>query len=383
MKTPVLSVIIPTYNESKNIPLLLERLAATLAELPHEIIVVDDDSPDRTWEVAEEIARANPAVRVIRRFNATGLSSAVLTGMSTAQGQALAVIDADLQHDESILPAMCRAVVEEGHDVSIGTRGAHGGSYGDWARHRRFISLVASTLARILLPINISDPMSGFFAVSRKCYRNTAESINPLGFKILLEFIARGRNLKIKEIGYTFRNRVHGETKLSGSVIRNYLIALFDLRFGRYISSTFAMYAFVGVSGVIVNLLGFLLGEALGMPHLTTGLPGHFDPLYTAAPFGYQLAILTNYLLNNYMTFYEKRHRGWGNVKGLLLFEFISIFGLLVHTGTFQLLHNNGFLQGLLGGQTRELVNNGLATMVALVSNYYLNLNFTWSKRHG
>lgn len=374
----LLSVIVPTYNEAKNLPVLVENLAKVLEGIDYEIIIVDDNSPDRTYRVAEDLSQ-NFNIRLIRRFTARGLSSAVLTGMSAARGEVLAVMDADLQHDESILPQMVRAINEEGYDIAVGSREASGGSYGNWSRRRRFISLVAAGLARLVLPVQVRDPMSGFFAISHDCYRETEDNINPRGFKILLEFISRGRRKKIREIGFTFRNRLHGETKLSSTVIRNYLVALYDMRFGKYISVTFMLYGFVGTTGVLVNLVFFKLGDLLGFPHVYTGLSSYFDPLYTAVPFGYQMAIFSNYIMNNYITFYEQRRRGTGSfLAGLLIFELISLFGLLIHTSSFHLLQANGFLRGIFAEGTRALVNNGLSIIVALVSNYYLNLNFTW-----
>ncbi len=235
-------------------------------------------------------------------------------------------------------------------------------------------------LARIFLPVSVKDPMSGFFVVSRESYLKLADDINPRGFKILLEFIGRHPDLRIREVGYTFRNRIKGETKLSGSVIKNYLIALYDLRFGRYVSPTFVQYAFVGFTGVFVNFGGFAVGEMLGFPRVFTGLGPHLDPLYLSVPFGMQIAIFTNYLLNNYLTFYETRHRGWMIMRGVILFELVSIVGLVVQTGVFQLLHANGFLSGVLMEGVRKYMNNGIGIVFATISNYYLNLNFTWQK---
>lgn len=375
------TVIIPTYNESENIRELLPRVQEVLSSIPHEIIVVDDNSPDGTWEVVEQYASENPDVRVIRRLDDRGLSSAVVTGMEVGAGEVFAVMDADLQHDEAILPLLVQAIREDHYDIAIGSRGAEGGSYGEWSKRRRFISWVAARLARLAVPAGIRDPMSGFFAVSRSTFQKSANRLNPRGFKILLELIARNKGIRIKEIGYTFRNRIHGETKLSGSVIRNYLLALFDLRFGKYISSTFFLYALVGLTGVVVNLTGFLIGEQLiGLPHITTGFLPFLDPLFLSVPFGIQLSIFSNYLLNNYLTFFEYRHRRWKHVRGFFLFESISLFGLLLQFGVFQLLHVNGFLQGILDEQTRQFVNNGIGIVAATASNYYLNLNLTWKR---
>jgi len=373
-----ISVIIPTYNESGNIALLLQKIETVLSGKSYEIIVVDDNSPDLTWEVAESVARDRPAVSVIRRMTDRGLSSAVITGMEIARGQALAVMDADLQHDETILPAMAGAVLSGECDVAIGSRGAAGGSYGEWSRRRRFISFVAATMARIVLPVQVSDPMSGFFVVSRQVYQSTIASINPRGFKILLEFIGRSRNIKIKEVGYTFRNRLHGETKLSGLVIKNYLVALYDLRFGKYVSPTFMLYAFVGLTGVFINMGGFAMGELLGFPHIASGI-AVIDPLFLSVPFGIQLSIISNYILNNYLTFFEKRYRGLSNARGLLLFQLISMLGLFVQFSVFQLLQGADVFLWL--DESRKFLNNGIGIIVATITNYYLNLNITWKGR--
>lgn len=375
-----LSVIIPTYNESENIPILIQNIKTALDGIPHEIIVVDDNSPDRTWEVAEGIARNDSSVRVIRRLHDRGLSSAVISGMEVAAGRCFAVMDADMQHDEKILPQMLAEVSSGQTDIAIGSRGAEGGSYGTWSKRRRFISWVAATMAHIMLPVKVKDPMSGYFVISRDLFRRSAELINPRGFKILLEFIARLPGVRIKEIGYTFRLRVHGETKLSGLVIKNYLVALYDLRFGKIVSPTFLLYSIVGGTGVLVNIAGFGLGELIGLPHVITGLD-RIDPLFLSVPFGIQLSILTNYVLNNYLTFYEHRFRGMENLRGFLYFELVSMLGLVVQTGVFQLLHSNGFLEGVVLEEIRSYLNNGIGIIVAVVSNYYLNVNFTWKRR--
>ncbi|HMW61177.1 MAG TPA: polyprenol monophosphomannose synthase, partial [Leptospiraceae bacterium] len=248
----VLSVILPTYNESRNVPILIEKLGVALAGIDYEVLVVDDNSPDRTYEIVDNISKTNPRVRCIRRIHERGLSSAVVTGMSASEAQYFAVMDADLQHDESILPDLLRAVREEGYDLAVGSRAAEDGSFGEWSRVRRFMSWSATLMAKILLPVQVKDPMSGFFLTSRGVFEKARDQINPVGFKILLEFLGRLRGLKVKEVGYTFRTRIHGETKLSGSVIRNYLVALLDLRFGHVASPVFILYCLVGASGVIV-----------------------------------------------------------------------------------------------------------------------------------
>lgn len=381
MKPAEISVILPTYNESKNIPELLTRLQKTLKGRKYEIIVVDDNSPDRTWEIAEKFASETENIRVIRRIRERGLSSAVMTGMSIANGKTLAVMDSDLQHDEAVLPKLVDAILKDKNDIAIGSRGVEGGSYGSFSKRRRFISWAAASLAKMLLPIAVNDPMSGFFVVSRKLYRECAANINPLGFKILLEFIGRNPDAKTIEIGYKFRLRIHGETKLSGSVIRNYLIALYDIRFGKYISSTFLQYAFVGSVGIAVNLGGLFLGNLIGLGTIETGLAA-IGPLLLAVPFGIELSIISNYFMNNYITFYEFRHKGFlQNIKGLVLFHLISMLGFVIQWGVFQLLYTNGYLKDSLNDVARQYVTNLIGIAVALATNYYLNINFTWNRK--
>lgn len=381
MSQPVVSVILPTYNEAENVPIIVEKTATALAQIPYEIIIVDDNSPDRTWQVAQRIAEQDPHVHMIRRLNERGLSSAVITGMNAARGQCLAVMDSDMQHDEAALPDLVHAIMIENYDIAIGSRGVEGGSYGDFSRKRRFISWVAASMARIILPMHVRDPMSGYFVVAREIFQECVERINPVGFKILLEFIGRNPEAKVKEVGYKFRRRIHGETKLSGSVIKNYLVALWDMRFGRFISSTFLLYSLVGSFGVLVNLGGLFLGEYLGLPEIKTGWPV-IGTFVLSVALGIELSIISNYIMNNWVTFFDVRHRGFkANARAILLFHLISSLAGLVQLGVFQLLYENGFLSEYLEGRLLKAVLDSIGILVALTTNYYLNINFTWQKK--
>ncbi len=378
---PVVSVVTPTYNEAENIPLLIPRLHEALAEVPHEIIVADDDSPDGTWAVAEEIAEKDPTVRVMRRFHDPGLSAAVLDGMSIARGEVIAVIDADLQHDESILPRMVEAVRSGEADVCVGSRSTVGGGYGDWTASRRFVSWVATLIARLLLRVPVSDPMSGYFAVSRRAYEETAGRINPQGFKILLEFVGRNRDLRVKEVGYEFANRIHGETKLSRSVIRSYLLGVAELRVGRQIDPQFVLYVLVGLVGLAVNSLAFTAAEALGFPLVTTGLNEALDPIASSFLFSVQLSIVVLFVLNNEFTFWEQRYRGWKLLPAFAVYEVMSLVGTGVHVAVFTYLQHSGFLLSLLGEGATRVAHNLMGYVVALVVNWYLNTTYLWRRR--
>ena len=378
---PVLSVITPTFNEAENVPELVERLHDALAGIPHEIIVADDDSPDRTWEVADKIAAVDPTVRVMRRFHDKGLSAAVLDGMSIARGSCLAVIDADLQHDETILPAMLDQVRGGTADVCVGSRSTEGGGYGDWTTSRRFVSWVATLIARVLLRVPVSDPMSGFFVVTRRAYEDAAPRMNPRGFKVLLEFIGRDRSLRVTEVGYEFRNRVHGETKLNRSVIRSYLLAVAELRLGRQVDPVFLLYVLVGLVGLGVNSLVFTLAEAAGIPRVTTGLNAALDPIEGSFLLSVNVSILVLFFLNNEFTFWEQRFRGWRQVPAFGVFWVMSLIGTLVHVAIFKYLQNIGFLLSVLGETWSRVTQNLIGAVVALVVNWFLNTTYLWRRR--
>lgn len=362
---PAVSVIIPTYNEAENVPVLTGRLQQVLAGLSYELIVVDDDSPDHTWAAATAAGRRDARIKCIRRTDARGLSSAVLTGMYSACGRTLAVIDADLQHDVSILPAMV-ARVAGGADVCIGSREAEGGSYGSWSWFRRFASWCATRLARFATGVTVSDPMSGYFVISRDWFERTSEQVNPRGFKILLEFLARERPRRLEEVGYRFGRRQHGETKFGTTVILDYLVALIDLRFGHVVSAQFVKYGLVGMTGMAVNLLGYLGARLLGVPVLGAVLVG------------VELSILWNFFANNFFTFRQLSYHRRRLLQGLTFFQLISLHGLLVQLAVFHLLATRWPFGPM--AFTDALLANAFAIAVAAVGNYFLHANYTWRR---
>ncbi|MBM9575661.1 glycosyltransferase family 2 protein [Leptospira sp. 201903070] len=379
MTTPEISVILPTYNEKENVPILLPKIAKALQKHRYEILLVDDNSPDRTWEVAENLRKKYKDLFVLRRMESRGLSSAVLTGMSIAKGKVFVVMDADLQHDESILPDLVKPILDHKSDISIGTRYSNGGSTQNWSWIRKGLSIFATVLAKLFLPIPVSDPMSGFFAISKEYFEKTAEKINPRGFKILLEFLHQsGMEPRISEVPFSFRSRKFGKTKLDGSVVRNYLVALLDLRFGKWISPKFLLYSLVGSSGVFVNLFGFLIGESFHFPEFST--PFLFlNPLHSSVLFGIEISILSNFILNNYLTFYERRYDGFRIVQGLVLFHLVSLLGLLIQISVFQFLYHKVFIPEFhSSGILIKFFSDSLAILAAMITNYFLNLNVTW-----
>ena len=223
-----LSVISPTLNEAQNIPTLVEQLQRILADMDYEILIVDDNSPDLTWSVAEQISLKNPRVKTLRRMKKPGLGMAVVEGFSAAEGDILACIDADLQHDPSILPKMIEEL-QSSVEVVVGSRHVKGGGFGKWSRWRRFESWCANKAAQLLLGFDVKDLMSGYFLMWRKDFCRVQEQLSESGFKILLEMLAKLRTARVKEVPYTFRPRAVGQSKLSNKIVLLYFHQLWRL----------------------------------------------------------------------------------------------------------------------------------------------------------
>ena len=380
-------MIVPTYNEADNIVEVIDRLHRALPTQAHEIIIVDDDSPDGTWQVARQHSADDPGVRVIRRISERGLASAVLDGMAVAEGEALAVIDGDLQHDESVLPEMVRSVLDGGADVCVGTRTGDRGSFGERTRLRHGVTAAGTALARRLLPRlrRTSDPLSGFFVVSREHYERAAPRIRRgmREYKILWAFLARREAATVTEVGYDFRPRAGGETKLSPAVLLDDLVNALALRLGPAVSPLFVKYCLVGTTGVVVSLAVYGSGELAGLPTMSPSITPDLNPIYVSALLGIQASIITNFLANNFFTFYDRRYRGWGILGGLLLFQAVSVVGVFVQLAVFQLLHRNGFPTASTNADVAAAINNGIGLAVATLTNFFLNVSITWNRVRG
>ncbi|MGL4313834.1 MAG: polyprenol monophosphomannose synthase, partial [Sphingomonas sp.] len=229
LAAPALSLVVPSYNERANMAPLVDAVAKALGDIAWEIIIVDDDSPDRTWAEVDRLAAEEPRVRCLRRVGRRGLASAVIEGAMAANGRVIAVMDADFQHDEAILPAMYAAIAQDGADVAVGTRYALGGGIGDWDARRVKMSGLATTVARALIGNRTSDPMSGFFMARREVFANAIYNLSSQGFKILLDLLASHPGpLKVVDIPYTFRNRRAGDSKISPMVIAEFAFLLIE-----------------------------------------------------------------------------------------------------------------------------------------------------------
>jgi len=231
MKTKF-SLIIPTYNEAENIETLLDVLTKIFKQnkINYEIIVVDDDSPDKTWRIVKKFSIKNKNVKLIHRKNERGLSSAVLRGFEKARGDFIGVCDADFSHDYNILPRMIKEL--EAYELVVGSRKIKGGGVENWPLKRRITSFVATMLAKIFLGVKLKDPMSGYFVFTRKFYNKVKNNLNAEGmsYKILLEMYVKGKPKKFKEVPFVFKDRTKGESKLSGDVIKSYLKTLWRLK---------------------------------------------------------------------------------------------------------------------------------------------------------
>jgi len=357
-----LSIIIPTLNEVENIRPLLDRLTDALQGIVWEAIFVDDNSRDGTSDLIREIGITNPRIRVVQRVGRRGLSSAVVEGMLAASAPILAVIDADMQHDERALPEMFRRVSEQGYDLAIGTRYAEGGSVGDWSESRERISRFATRLSALVLKADVKDPMSGFFVISRPVLVDALPRLSNIGFKVLMDLIASSsRPLKIAEVPYVFRNRLAGESKLDARVAQEFVVLLLEKMFGRFVPVRFLLFAFVGGLGVFVHLSVLWLS-----------LRGvHLEFRYSQA-----LAVFTamtfNFFLNNNLTYRDMRLKGTALIRGLLSFYAVCLIGAVGNIGVGEIIYNMDYrwwLAGLAGA------------VVGVVWNYAVSAVFTWNKK--
>lgn len=359
-----LAIVIPTFNERANVPLLIAKLDAALAGRAWEAIFVDDDSPDGTSDAARDIARRDPRVRVIQRIGRRGLSSACIEGMCATAAPCVAVIDGDLQHDETLLPKMLDALqADAALDVVIGSRFCEGGCTGEWDRERVAKSAFATRLSRQVLKADLTDPMSGFFMIRSEIARGLVPVLSGIGFKILLDIMtASPKPLRFRELPYTFRVRTEGESKLDYVVAMEYLIALYDRMFGKVVPVRFAMFSAIGAMGAAVHLgVLFLLFRIAELPFVTGTIVATI------------VAMTFNYLLNNALTYRERRLKGVGPLlAGWLSFCLVCAVGAAANVGLAAFLHN------VQHGDWRVSALAGIA--VAAVWNFALSSRFVWGR---
>jgi dolichol-phosphate mannosyltransferase len=356
------AVVLPTYNERENVGELIERIEAVLsgmAGLRWEIVFVDDDSPDGTAEVVRGYARQNARIRLVHRVGRRGLSSACIEGIMATTANSVVVMDADLQHDETILPEMLRRLREESLDLVVGTRNAMGGSMGQFSKQRVLLSRIGTAISHAVCRCAPSDPMSGYFAVRRDFFLEVAPQLQGNGFKILVDMLASSeRPVRFGEVGYRFRERRHGESKLDVHTGIEYLFLILNKAMGGLIPVRFVMFALVGATGMLAHLSCLAL--------LLFGLHTRFLAAQAAASF---VAMTGNFFLNNLITYRDRKLRGLRLVTGLVSFWVACSFGAWA---------NVVFARALLAQGARWYMAGLAGIILSSVWNYSMSNLFTW-----
>jgi dolichol-phosphate mannosyltransferase len=315
-------VVVPTLNECQNILPLLARLREVLVDITWEAIFVDDGSTDGTLDLLQRLACDDPQVRLVQRLGRSGLSTAVVEGMMATGAPIVGVIDGDLQHDETILPQLYALVVQGEADVAIGSRYADGGGTKGWSTSRLRASQIATRLGNLVIGTPSTDPMSGFFVIKRSLVVEAQPRLSGIGFKILIDLLASSKQpLRVREVGYIFRGRVAGESKMGSAVALEYLLLLLDKTVGRILPTRLIMFLMVGGFGVFVHLA--VLGLAL-----RGGITFAVGQSLAVAT-----AILFNFTLNNLVTYRDQQLKGWRFLAGLASFAAVSSIGALANVG--------------------------------------------------
>ena len=354
-----LAIVVPTFNESANIVLLLEALERSLAGIIYEVIFVDDDSSDGTAALVRQIARTNPRVRILQRVGRRGLASACLEGMMATPALYIAVMDGDLQHDEGILPAMLQKIRKEKLDLVVATRNAEGGGMGEFSKHRVWLSNLGRRLSQSVSHIELSDPMSGFFMLDRRFLEEVVHSTSGVGFKILLDIVASAHSpVRFGEVPYRFRKRIHGTSKLDILVGLEYLQLLLDKAIGNLIPPRFIIFSMVGAGGLLLSLgLLYLLLSFGKMQFLTAQAITTF------------VAMTANFFLNNSMTYRDRRLRGRRLWIGLATFYVACFVGAVVNLRVAEFIKD--------AGSSRYLAA-ACGLSVGAVWNYAVTSIITW-----
>ncbi len=363
-----LSLVIPTYNESQNLGRLVEQLDALLAPvLPnaYELIVVDDDSPDRTWEAALLLAQDHPSLRVIRRVGERGLSTAIIRGWQAARGEVLGVMDADLQHPPDANLNLLREM-DRGADLAVASRHVEGGGVSEWSLSRRILSRGAQLIGLLALPGvlgRLSDPMSGYFMIRRHALAGV--ELNPLGYKILIEVVARGKVPWISDTGYVFHERSEGKSKVTWRLYLEFLRHLIRLRWATLPQSYLIRFCLVGAIGVVVDMgLLFVLSDPkmLGLG------------LTRSKVMAAEAAIVNNFLWNDAWTFRALALASPGlraKTRRFLGYNAICLAGVVLNVLILNALYNFAHVN--------RYVANAIAIVMVTGWNYWLNRTLNWA----
>jgi dolichol-phosphate mannosyltransferase len=367
-----LAIVLPTFNERKNLETLVVRLDEALQGIAWEAIVVDDNSPDGTADTARDISLRDSRVRVIQRIGRRGLSSAAIEGMCSTAAPIVAVMDADHQHDPKLLPGMLDAVQSGEYDLAYASRFCEGASTEAWNRPDRVkASGIANAIARKVTGVQLTDPMSGFFMLRTETLRADAHRLSGVGFKILLDILATvDTPLRVKEFPLAFAARAEGESKLDRTVVFEFLVGLYDKWLGRIIPTRFALFGTIGAVGVLVHMVvlsSFL--KIFGGPDIKGQLVGAFEVGQTIAAI---CAMTFNFFLNNALTYADKRLTGFAPLmRGWAKFAMTCSVGLTANVGVAAVLVHYGI---------HEYPAALTGIIIASVWNFALSSKFVWGK---
>ena len=355
---PELTLVIPTMNERDNVAALVERLDRVLAGIAWEAIFVDDDSTDGTRDEVRRLSETDGRLRCLHRIGRRGLSSACIEGIQASLSPYIAVMDADLQHDEALLPAMLACLKQEPVELVVGSRYVHGGGIGNWDKRRAGISGLATRLGRLVLKVQIADPMSGFFMIRRDAFDRAVRTMSAVGFKILVDLLASSsKPVVLKELPYQFRARHAGESKLDAFVAWEYLVLLADKILGPYVPVRFVLFSIVGGIGVVAHLTILWLSLNLG----------HFS-FAVSQGLAAGIAMVGNFALNNFLTYSDRRLKGWDFLRGLITFALVCGVGYAGNVGVAKYLfdsHSSSWwLAGIAGAAIGSVWNYAVSSVV-------------------
>jgi dolichol-phosphate mannosyltransferase len=357
-----LSVVVPTFNERDNVTKLFHKLEATLSGVAWEVIFVDDNSPDGTWDVVRGLARQDSRVRCVRRIGRRGLSGACIEGILASSAPCAAVMDADLQHDETQLPKMLALLQSGQAELVVGSRYVEGGSADSFDKQRAGASALATEVAKRVLRVRVADPMSGFFMIRRDRFEQLAPQLSTQGFKILLDIVATARGeLRMVEVPYSFGSRLHGESKLDSLVALDFLGLVLAKLTNDVVSLRFLLFALVGGTGLFVHL--GTLYVALKLFEL---------PFSQAQAAGAFVAMTSNFVLNNFLTYRDQRLKGFAILRGLLAFYLVCSVGLFANVGVAFSVYDKEPIWWLAGAA---------GALMGVVWNYAMSGLFVWRKR--
>jgi dolichol-phosphate mannosyltransferase len=360
---PELSIVVPTFNERANIPILVERLSRLFASANWEVVFVDDNSPDGTAAAARAIGETDSRVRCIRRIGRRGLAGACLEGMLSSQARYVAVLDADLQHDEALLVDMLDCLRAGRADLVVASRYLYGGSSAGLSRQRSRVSRGSNALVRLLLGIDLTDPMSGHFMIRRDIFETLAPRLSSQGFKILLDILATGRRNRLRtvELPSSFRERQHGESKLDSKIALDFAALVTAKLTNDAVSARFLLFCLVGLTGIAFHLS--LLRALLIAIALSFG---------TAQALATVGAIAWNFVLNNLFTYRDQRLTGWQFLSGLIRFQVICAIGAISNVGIATWIYDYDSVWWIagLGG-----------AVIGTVWNFAVSAAFVWRTR--